>query len=41
MKGKTLEEARAELSALPEAEREKLAPQKEFPRQPSEQQLPL
>ena len=31
MKGKTLEEARAELSALPEAEREKLAPQKEFP----------
>ena len=31
MKGKTLDEARAELSALPEAEREKLAPQKEFP----------
>jgi|GEM_PF-115504 len=31
MKGKTLEEARAELADLPEAERERLAPQKEFP----------
>jgi len=31
MKGKTLEEARAELADLPEAEREHLAPQKEFP----------
>ncbi|MDO4227456.1 glucose-6-phosphate isomerase [Neisseria sp.] len=36
MRGKTLEEARAELAALPEAEREELAPQKEFPgNQPS------
>ena len=31
MKGKTLEEARAELADLPEAEREALAPHKEFP----------
>ena len=31
MKGKTLEEARAELADLPEAERERLALQKEFP----------
>ena len=31
MKGKTLEEARAELADLPEAQREQLAPQKEFP----------
>ena len=31
MKGKTLEEVRAELADLPEAERERLAPQKEFP----------
>ncbi|MDO5072933.1 MAG: glucose-6-phosphate isomerase [Neisseria animaloris] len=36
MLGKTLEEARAELVLLPEAEREELAPQKEFPgNQPS------
>ncbi len=36
MRGKTLEEARAELAALSEAEREELAPQKEFPgNQPS------
>ena len=40
MKGKTLEEARAELADLPEAERERLAPQKEFPGQPPEQQPP-
>ncbi|EEZ71883.1 glucose-6-phosphate isomerase [Neisseria cinerea] len=31
MKGKTLDEARAELADLPEAERERLAPHKEFP----------
>lgn len=31
MKGKTLEEARTELAGLPEAEREALAPHKEFP----------
>ena len=36
MRGKTLDEARAELSALPEAAREALAPQKTFPgNQPS------
>ena len=31
MKGKTLDEARAELAGLPETERERLAPHKEFP----------
>ena len=31
MKGKTLDEARAELAGLPETERERLVPHKEFP----------